>query len=65
MHPAAACRNEKEKHPERFCQHPRCLWRVVTRSGIHMCPKHPACPDCGTLGERRGHQTCQHPTDGG
>lgn len=23
----------------------------------------PVCPDCGTVGERKGHMTCQYPQD--
>lgn len=42
MHVAAAVRREKEAHPERFCAHPRCLWRVVTRAGRNPCRNHPA-----------------------
>ncbi len=38
MNPAARRREEKEKHPERFC--PRCLFRTSTRAGYRPCPKH-------------------------
>jgi hypothetical protein len=43
---------DKEKHPERFCAHPRCLWRVMkcdpmTRQMVpapncegRHCPRH-------------------------
>ncbi len=34
MNPAARCRQEKEKYPDRYC--PRCLWRT---GGGH-CPRH-------------------------
>lgn len=37
---------DKEKHPERFCKTPRCLWRVVkldhatqTFSPLENCPE--------------------------
>lgn len=33
---------EKQAHPERFCKHPRCLWRIVTSRGPNPCRKHPA-----------------------
>lgn len=32
---------EKREHPERFCKHPRCLWRVQTARGPNPCRKHP------------------------
>lgn len=46
MHPAQACRIEKEKHPERFCLAPRCLWRVKYPDGPDRpCLKHPVVLD--------------------
>jgi hypothetical protein len=39
---AAKVREQKERHPERFCTDPRCLWRVETRDGFKPCPKHSA-----------------------
>jgi hypothetical protein len=42
MHPAQACRIEKDAHPERFC--PSCLWRVDTRKGWVACGKHGFAP---------------------
>ncbi len=34
---------EKEQHPERFCSHAGCLWRVLHRGGAETpCPKHPS-----------------------
>jgi hypothetical protein len=43
MHPAAKTREDKSAHPENFCTHPRCLWRVLHRDGrVTPCPKHPA-----------------------
>lgn len=60
MNPAAKCREEKEAHPERFCQVRACLWRVLHRDGrVTPCRKHPqynvtgighppeSCQDCG------------------
>lgn len=44
MNPAARSREEKEKHPERFCPDARCLWRVETRSGTRPCLKHMTTP---------------------
>lgn len=41
MRVAAQVRIEKEKHPERFCAHPKCLWRIVTRNGLNPCRNHP------------------------
>ncbi len=41
MNTAAKVREEKEEHPERFCKHPRCLWRISTRSGSNPCRNHP------------------------
>ena len=35
VNPAAACRREKDAHPERYCT--KCLWQT-SRSG--PCPKH-------------------------
>ncbi len=40
MHTAAKVRIEKEKHPERFCPVPSCLWRVKTAVGDNPCQKH-------------------------
>jgi hypothetical protein len=38
---------EKQKHPERFCPEPRCLWRTAKldhetgkREGGGYCPRH-------------------------
>jgi hypothetical protein len=38
---------EKQKHPERFCREPRCLWRTAKlnhetgkREGGGYCPRH-------------------------
>lgn len=39
---ARSVREDKEKHPEKYCRNPRCLWRVETREGRKPCPKHPA-----------------------
>jgi hypothetical protein len=39
MNPAAEERRRTEAQPERFCPHPKCLWRAS--SG--QCPKHQAC----------------------
>ena len=36
MRIAAQVANDKEKHPERFCPHRRCLWRT----GGGYCPRH-------------------------
>jgi hypothetical protein len=44
MRIAERCREEKERHPERFCPERRCLWRVVTRAGINPCLYHPVVP---------------------
>ena len=52
MNTAARVREEKERHPERFCADPRCLWRVETHELVAWkplrwrpvrkpCPKHP------------------------
>lgn len=38
---AASVAQEKERHPERFCKEPKCLWRVATRNGSNPCKKHP------------------------
>lgn len=38
---AAETRRQKDKWPQSFCQHPGCLWRVVTPKEIKPCPKHP------------------------
>jgi hypothetical protein len=39
---AAQCRQQKEKSPELFCAHPRCLWKVVKRDGtLSACQNHP------------------------
>lgn len=37
---AAETRRQKEKWPQSFCQHPKCLWRVVKANGIVPCPRH-------------------------
>ena len=42
MRTAANVRQEKQRHPERFCAHPTCLWRTVTKAGPSPCQKHPA-----------------------
>lgn len=41
MNIAAKVRAEKEKHPYRFCQVKKCLWRVITAHGPNPCRKHP------------------------
>lgn len=41
---AAKVRAEKALHPERFCAHPLCLWRIQTGRGDNPCRKHPAKP---------------------
>ena len=34
----------KQKHPERYCARPGCLWRVVQGNGkLTPCRKHPIC----------------------
>jgi len=35
---------DKEKHPERFCKEPRCLWRVVQLD--HVTQSFHPLPDC-------------------
>jgi hypothetical protein len=41
--PAQRAREHKEKHPENFCAHPKCLWRVVNSfTGVMTpCENHP------------------------
>ena len=39
---AKSVRLSKESHPENYCQHPKCLWRVVVRDERKPCPKHKA-----------------------
>ena len=42
MNVAASERLAKEKHPDRFCSHPRCLWRIVRGDGsANPCHNHP------------------------
>lgn len=41
MNVAAKCRIEKEAHPERYCAHPRCLWKIQTALGPNPCRNHP------------------------
>ncbi len=38
MNVAAQIAQRKERHPEKFCPTPRCLWRT---DGTH-CPRHSA-----------------------
>lgn len=38
---AADVRKHKETHPELYCAHPRCLWRIVTNRGPNPCRNHP------------------------
>lgn len=47
MHIQARVALNKQKHPERFCPHPRCLWRTAklnhatqTYTGGGYCPRH-------------------------
>lgn len=35
---------DKQKHPERFCRHPRCLWRVAKLD--HQTQTYSPRPDC-------------------
>jgi hypothetical protein len=37
-------------------QEPKGKYKVMKR--FHVC-----CPDCGEIGERRGHYGCQYPTN--
>lgn len=44
---AGSARRAKDKHPERYCSHPNCLWRFdaddgngVVKPGVRYCPKH-------------------------
>ena len=33
---------EKRDHPERYCRHPRCLWKIVKGDGTpDPCRRHP------------------------
>ena len=49
---------EKKMHPERFCESPRCLWRIRNAEGktISVCPRQhtpvtpPSIPVGGTNG---------------
>jgi len=41
MNVAAKVSAEKASHPERFCAHKGCLWRVVTSRGQNPCRNHP------------------------
>jgi hypothetical protein len=45
MRIAAQVANDKEKHPERFCPHHRCLWRT----GGGYCPRHKPAEDISRL----------------
>lgn len=57
MRIAAKVRQEKEKHPARFCPNSVCLWRVW-KHGIRMpCPKHMD----EALAERLGKQIFANP----
>ena len=40
MNIAAKVAANKLAHPERYCSHPKCLWRVETRNGRTPCPRH-------------------------
>lgn len=41
MSTASKVREEKERHPERFCDVPRCLYRTLHRDNTWSeCPKH-------------------------
>lgn len=46
MNPAKASRIAKERHPERYCPAPNCLWRVQHFNTVFPylddtpCPKH-------------------------
>lgn len=41
-HVAAAARRSKDEHPERYCWHPRCLFRTWNgqRNTFTVCPTH-------------------------
>jgi hypothetical protein len=52
MHIAQSIRLQKAKHPENFCQHPKCLWRVSTHAGPKPCPTHPVAPSPERSAER-------------
>jgi hypothetical protein len=55
---AANVRRSKERYPENYCAHPRCLWRTFdARTGKRTpCPRHPVREDRGpAIG-----QGCQH-----
>jgi hypothetical protein len=49
MHPAQSSRIAKEKNPENWCAHPKCLWNT-RRSG--PCPKHGTDKQGNTLAEQ-------------
>jgi hypothetical protein len=45
---------DKQKHPERFCPAPRCLWKTAKlnhktqiHEGCGYCPRHRAAPRAG------------------
>ena len=46
MNAAAAARLAKEKHPERYCPEPKCLWRVQSFrwQGDQCLPIRKPCP---------------------
>ncbi len=39
---AKKVRLDKEAHPEKYCRHPTCLWRIRTRELVdpNCCSKH-------------------------
>ncbi len=41
MSTAAKVALDKQKHPERYCKVPGCLWRIKTFKGENPCKKHP------------------------
>jgi hypothetical protein len=42
---AARVRTTKEKHPERFCAHPGCLWNIMASP----CKNHPIIRDPASI----------------
>lgn len=54
MNTAARVALDKQKHPERFCKEPRCLWRVVKLD--HATQTFSPRPDCPN-GRCPRHQT--------
>jgi hypothetical protein len=38
--PAASVAASKLIHPEEFCAHPRCLWRLAPDVSPRLCPRH-------------------------